>query len=347
MYAEKFKAFVSAKKTPDQLLTQAEQDLQGTYDQIVAAARPVHKEIFGNQRPPSDMQLVKEVLEVIGDDHRLRRSGELIDQIKKDMDELRTYVEQAGIVFLPPRDNLQTIDTPEFMRGIYSVAGFMGAPPLEPQLGAYYWVTPIPSDWPRARVTSKLREYNLFALKLLSIHEAVPGHYVQTEFSNEGHEGLPKTRRILRSVYANGGYVEGWATYITDALVEAGYQNGKPEFQVSWLKHQLRVQANAILDIRMHAMNMSDEEAEELLRTKAFQEAEEIRGKIVRAKLSSAQLSLYYHGWKEWLRVREHYQTETTDFKLTSFHDKALREGPVPVPAELAYLTAQRPIAEE
>ena len=194
-------------------------------------------------------------------------------------------------------------------------------------------------------MASKLREYNLFALKLLSIHEAMPGHYVQTEFSNEGHEDLPTTRRILRSVYPNGAYVEGWSTYITEALAEAGYQNERPEFQVNWLKHKLRVQANAILDIRMHAMNMSDEEAEELLRTKAFQESEEIRGKIARAKLASAQLPLYYHGWKQWVRVREHYQAETTDFSLTSFHDKALREGPMPLP-ELGYVVSQRPMPQ-
>ena len=345
LYAEKFKWFVSTKRTPDQLLAQAEEDLQRTYDEIIAAARLVHKDIFGNQRPPNDMALMKDVLEVIGDDHRIRRPSQLVDQIKKDVGELRTSVEEAGIVLFPPRDNLQIIDTPEFMRGIYSVAGFMGAPPLEPQLGAYYWVTPIPSDWPRARVASKLREYNLFALKLLSLHEVMPGHYVQSEFSNEGHEDLSKTRRILRSVYANGAYVEGWATYITEAVVDAGYQNKSQEFQVNWLKHKLRVQANAILDIRMHTMNMSDDEAEELLRTKAFQEAEEIRGKIARAKLSSAQLPLYYHGWKQWVRVREHYQAETTDFSLTSFHDKALREGPMPLP-ELGYLVTQRPMPD-
>ncbi len=345
LYAEKLKVFVSPNKTPDQLLAEAEEELQKTYDETISAARPVHREIFGNQRPPNDMALMTDVLEVIGDDHRVRRASQLLDQVKKDVEELRSSVEEAAIVFLPPRDNLKIIETPEFMRGLYSVAGFMGAPVLEPQLGAYYWVTPIPSDWPRARVTSKLREYNLFALKLLTIHEAMPGHYVQLEFANEGHEDLPNSRRVLRSVYPNGAYVEGWATYITEAMVEAGYQSGSKEFQVNWLKHKLRVIANAILDIRMHTMNMSDEDAQELLRTKAFQEEEEIRGKILRAKLSSAQLPLYYHGWKEWLRVRDHYQAETTDFILTSLHDKALRAGPIPLP-ELGYVVSQRPMAQ-
>ena len=345
LYTEKFKAFVTPDKTPEELLAQAEEDFQKAYDEIIEAAKPVHREIYGGQRPPNDLALMKDVLDVVSDENRVRRPDQLVEQIKKDVDELRGAVEEVGIVNLPPRDNLKIVDTPEFMRGSYSVAGFMSAPVLEPQLGAYYWVTPIPSDWPRARVNSKLREYNLFALKLLTIHEAIPGHYVQTEFSNEGHEDLPKARRILRSVYANGAYVEGWATYITEAMVTGGYQSDSGEFQVTWLKHKLRVIANAILDIRMHTMNMSDEDAEALLRTKAFQESEEIRGKILRAKLSSAQLPLYYHGWKEWLRVRDHYQAETTDFSLISLHDKALRAGPIPLP-ELGYVVSKYPMAD-
>ena len=132
LYAEKLKVFVSPNKTPDQLLAEAEEELQKTYDETIAAARPVHREIFGNQRPPNDMALMRDVLEVIGDDHRVRRPSQLLDQVKKDVEELRSSVEEAAIVLLPPRDNLNVIETPEFMRGLYSVAGFMGAPVLEP-----------------------------------------------------------------------------------------------------------------------------------------------------------------------------------------------------------------------
>ena len=93
------------------------------------------------------------------------------------------------------RSNLQVIPTPEFMRGIYSVGGFDAAPALEPQLGAFYWVTPIPASWPAERAESKLREYNFYKLKLLTIHEAMPGHYVQMEIGNDVQ---PRSRRVLR-----------------------------------------------------------------------------------------------------------------------------------------------------
>ena len=339
LYGEKFRIWLTTDKSPQDLLAEAESEMQTTYDQIVEAARPIHRQIYGNQRPPTDFALMRDVLDVVADDNRLRRGDQLMGRIKEDVAELRGFLEQAALANLPPRDNLQIIETPEFMRGVYSVAGFMPAPPLQPELSAYYWVTPIPSDWPASRVTSKLREYNFFKLKLLSIHEVMPGHYVQFEFGNEGQPDEPQFRRILRAVFPSSPYVEGWASYITGAMVDAGYMSGQPELRLHWLKELLRIQANAIIDIRMQAMNMTDEEAEELLARRAFQESEEVRGKILRAKLSSAQLPLYFHGMKEWLRVRNHYQQETTDFSLQSFHDKALRAGALSAP-ELGYIVS-------
>src|SRR5690348_13033976 len=116
-----------------------------------------------------------------------------MDDARKDLDEARAFVQQSGLLTLPSRGNLQVIPTPEFMRGIYAVGGFNQAPALEPQLGAFYWVTPIPANWPKDRIESKLREYNKFGMMELTIHEAMPGHYVQLEIANNVE---PKGRRL-------------------------------------------------------------------------------------------------------------------------------------------------------
>ena len=341
LYAEKFKVRLTTTKSPETVLSEAEQQLKSVRNDIVEVAKGIHREIYGNQRPPTERALMADVLDVVQDENRLRRGNQMIGQIKKDLAELRTFTNEAKLSPLPSGENLQIVETPEFMRGVYSVAGIMGAPALHPQLGAFYWVTPIPSDWSRSRVNSKLREYNLFALKLLSVHEAIPGHYVQLEWANRIE---PESRRLLRVAYANDSYVEGWATYVTEALMDVGYRSDSNELRLVWYKHLLRVIANTILDIRMHTKNMSDDEALELLRRQAFQEAEEARGKLLRAKLTSVQLPLYYVGWRDWLRVRDHYQEETQDFSLVSFHDKALSVGPVPLVPELGYAVTSRPM---
>ena len=233
---------------------------------------------------------------------------------------------EKNLLTLPPRSNLQVIETPVFMRGIYAVGGFNPAPALEPQLGAFYWITPIPKDWPAARVDSKLREYNFYKLKLLTIHEAVPGHYVQLEYANDVQ---PQYRRLLRAVYGNGPYVEGWAQYATQIMLDNGFLDNSPELRLTFEKEELRVLANAILDVRLHTMGMTDQEALDLMQKRTFQEAEEATAKLQRAKLSSCQLPTYFVGWRGWNRIRD----ERRGMKLPEFNDRALKQGAVPLTA--------------
>ncbi len=125
----------------------------------------------------------------------IHKRDQLIEAVKADLEGIKQFIREKNIVSLSSRDNLKVIPTPEFERGIYSVAGFHGAPPLEPTAEAQYWVTPIDPKMPEAKAESKLREYNNYALKWLTIHEALPGHYVQAEHADDVQ---PPTRRVLR-----------------------------------------------------------------------------------------------------------------------------------------------------
>jgi uncharacterized protein (DUF885 family) len=254
-----------------------------------------------------------------------------MEDARKDLEEARAFVQQKRLLILPSRSNLQVIPTPEFMRGIYAVGGFSPAPALQPELGAFYWVTPLSPSWPKDRVESKLREYNFYKLKLLTIHEAMPGHYVQLEIANDVQ---PRGRRLLRSVFGNGAYVEGWGQYATQMMLDEGFLNHKPEMALSFAKEELRVIANTILDVRLQMLNMSDREALELMEKQTFQETEEATAKLQRAKLSSAQLPMYFVGWRGWIKVRDEYKlAKGGAYSLPEFNDRALKEGAVPFPA--------------
>jgi uncharacterized protein (DUF885 family) len=240
------------------------------------------------------------------------------------------FVKSKDLVTLPPNANLEVIETPEFMRGVYGVGGFNSAPTLEPKLGAFFWVTPIPSTWPQDRVDSKLREYNDSGMQHLTVHEAMPGHYVQAEYANELQ---PRSRRLLRAIFGNGPYVEGWAVYSQQLMAEQGYLGDTPGYKLTLQKQLLRVLANTILDVRLQTMGMTDQEALDLMTKNTYQETEEANAKLQRAKLSSCQLPTYYAGYKGWLAVREHYQAKHgAAFKLKEFHESALKQGAVPLP---------------
>ncbi len=333
-YGRKFAPALQTGRTPEQVLASAETDLQTVRNRMLEIARRLAPGAKGDANA-----VIAQALNRIAGRHATPQT--YIEEAGRDLEEARQFVRRSGIVPQPPRDNLQVIETPEFMRGIYAVGGFSPAPALEPRLGAFYWITPIPQDWPSRRVESKLREYNFYKLKLLTIHEAIPGHYLQLEYAN-GVE--PETRRVLRSVYGSGAYIEGWAQYATQMMLDAGYLDNAPELHLTFLKEELRVIANAILDIRLHTMGMTEREALDLMEKQTFQETEEAEAKLQRAKLSSCQLPTYLVGWREWVRVREAYrEARGPQYKLLEFHERALKTGAVPMPSLARILAAAPP----
>src|SRR5712691_10340963 len=215
-YARKFEYVLATGKAPEQLLAEAEADLKTTREELEKLAAP---------------KTPKQLLDEIARQHATPDT--YMAQAKKTLEQATAFVREKGLVTLPSRSNLEVIDTPEFMRGIYAVGGFNAAPPLQPELGAFYWVTPIPKNWQKDRIESKLREYNNYGLQHLTIHEAMPGHYVQLEYANDVQ---PKSRRLLRNVFGNSPYIEGWAVYTQQLMTDLGYLDNNPGLRLTWFK---------------------------------------------------------------------------------------------------------------
>ena len=334
--------------TPQQLLSDAQQELKAVRAEMLQLALPMHAQMFPGHGDHSDLtgrdrenKIIGEVLDKISEEHP--RRDQLQQVIEADLVGIKQFIRDKKIVSLPSRDNLKVIPTPPFMRGIYSVAGFHSAPPLEPQAEAEYWVTPIDPKMPEAQAESKLREYNNYTLQWLSLHEALPGHYVQFEHLNDIQ---PESRRLVLSLLGNGAYIEGWAEYGAQVMMDEGFLDNNPKFRMMMRKIRLRLLANAILDIRMQTMGMTDEQAMDLMTKDTFQTQAEAEGKLLRAKLSSTQLPTYYVGLREWLAFRKRYQEAAgKNFDMLKFHDLVLDQGPLPVPVveKLVMPTAVRP----
>jgi uncharacterized protein (DUF885 family) len=335
LYAEKFRLVMETPITPDQVLAEAESALKQTRAEMLQLALPLHKQYFPDHDDHASLsqqerenKIIGEVLQKISDDRPKR--DDLIPTVKQDLIRIQQFIIEHKIVSMNSNDNLKVIETPPFMRGIFSVAGFHGAPPLDPKAEAEFWVTPIDPKTPADRVESKLREYNNWVLKWLCIHEALPGHYIQAEHANAIQ---PVTRRLVRGLYGNGAYAEGWAEYIAQVMMQQGFADNDPRYRISYLKVWLRAIANSILDVRMQTMGMTDEQAMSLMMNDTFQTRAEADGKLQRAKLSSAQLPTYYVGTTEWWRLRHAYEAaKGKSFTLEEFHDRALGQGALPVP---------------
>jgi hypothetical protein len=350
MFDAKWRVALQSDITPAQMLKSSEDSMVAIRARMLVLARPLHDGWFpGHRHAAADSTamlnaVVSEVLARIGADHANRDSLEA--QARADVAALGTFVRDKRVMSLTDFSNVTVIPTPVFMRGIYGVAGAVFAPPLEPKLSSFYWVTPIPAAWPAARAEAKLREYNRYKFLSLTIHEALPGHLVQGEYANRV---TPGWRRLLRAVFGNGAYAEGWAVYAEHVMEQAGMNGGDSvKARLVALKAMLRVYSNVVIDAKLHTEGMSTDSVVPYLVRESFQEEPEATAKLQRAQLDYVQLNFYPVGLHEWWATRRAAeQKEGAAFNLCAFHDVMLSYGALPVPiARRLYLDHVAPTAE-
>lgn len=252
---------------------------------IWLAGKPMPDAASAGSDEAADGAIVRAVLDAIGRVHQ--RPADLLDYCRAELRRIETFVGERGLVGLPS-EPLEVTWTPTFMRA-YGGA-FLDPPgPLDRGQKSYFWVTPAPADWTPEQVESSLREDNDRMLRLLTIHEGIPGHYLQLSRAN----GCPS---LVRSVFWSGVFAEGWAVYVTQVMMDAGYGADDPALLLTHWKYYLRAVTNAIIDIAIHAGSMTEDEAIRLMVEGGFQEASEARAKWDRARLTSTQLSTYFVG---------------------------------------------------
>ncbi|MDH3643764.1 MAG: DUF885 domain-containing protein, partial [Gammaproteobacteria bacterium] len=247
----------------------------------------------------------------------------IVDVAKEYLQQATDFVVEHNIVTMP-EDPVEIIIMPEFQRGV-TVAYLDPPGPLDKGQSAFYAVAPLPTDWTEEQVESFLREYNMLSMQDLTIHEGVPGHYLQLALSN-------RYPSVLRSVLWSGPFVEGWGVYAEQMMISAGYMNHDPLMKLINLKWYLRAVTNAIIDSAIHVDGMTRDAAMKLMVEGGFQEEREAAGKWVRAQLTSAQLSTYFVGYQEHLEMRAAVEALWgEEFTLRRYHDQALSYGSPPV----------------
>ncbi|MDQ3510592.1 MAG: DUF885 domain-containing protein [Pseudomonadota bacterium] len=299
---------------------------------VLDAAKAGQEPAMPDAPEPSQQQAVIEAALELAYTDRPER-GEVVEVARQSTQQATAFVREKNLVTVPDTP-VQIILMPEFQRGV-AVAYCDSPGPLDKHLETFYAVSPIPDDWTQEQVDSFLREYNTRSIHELSIHEAMPGHYLQLAHANK----YPST---LRAVLGSGPFVEGWGMYAEKIMADAGYMDNDPLMQLIQRKWALRATANAILDQAIHVDGMSREEAMKLMTETTFQQEREAAGKWVRAQLTSAQLPTYFVGYSEHMDLRREIESRDGDgFDAKTYHDAVLSYGSPPVRFVRQLLTDQ------
>ncbi|MGX4656592.1 DUF885 domain-containing protein [Micromonospora sp. SCSIO 07396] len=255
-------------------------------DRVTAEIRTAAVELVGG---PSDDETVRRALDLLAAEHPDDHS--IVDLASVTLDEAVDFVRAHDLVSLVD-DPCVIQEMPEFARGV-AVAYCDSPGPLEPaDLPTFYCIAPTPADWPAHRVDSFYREYNDHMIRNLTVHEAMPGHFLQLAHARR-YAGPTRVRALTES----GVFIEGWAVYTEELMAGLGF-GGLP-VRLQQLKMQLRMTINALLDQLVHCDGMTEADALALMTERGFQEEGEAAGKWRRALLTSTQLSTYFVGYSE------------------------------------------------
>ncbi|MEW5976637.1 MAG: DUF885 domain-containing protein [Acidobacteriota bacterium] len=304
----------------EDVLNRAQAELAATQKAIHATALPLFRQYFPGKDAGAPKAVVKAVLDKLAEQRPDNRT--IVDQARRDLEETTQFVRESRLVTVPD-EPIKIIVMPEFQRGV-AVAYCDSAGPLEKNGETFYAIAPTPVDWTPGRVQSFFREYNNYMLKELTIHEAMPGHYLQLMHSNKF-----KAPTMVRAIFSSGPFVEGWACYAEQIMAEKGYSGA--EVKMQQLKMRLRLIINAILDQKIHIAGMSEQEAMDLMMNEGYQEEGEAAGKWRRACLTSTQLSTYFVGTVELNEIRKAYEAKHGSIQdVQAFHDRMLSFGSPP-----------------
>jgi uncharacterized protein (DUF885 family) len=311
-FRQKLRFALDSEIPAEQILTRAETDLKSTQAAMYRTALEVL---------PSDKadhhQVIKDALDYLAQRHPDNQT--VIDLARRDLSETTAFVKQKGFVSVPDQP-LEVTPTPQFARG-FAVAFCNPPGALEKNGKTFYFISPTPADWTPKRVVSFFREYDDDMLQEMTIHEAMPGHYLQLAHANRFHAPT-----LIRAISFSGTFTEGWATYAEQVMAEAGY--GGPAVHLQQQKMRLRFIINAIIDQKIHTAGMTEQQAIDLMMREGFQEEGEAAGKWRRAQLSSVQLSTYYVGNLEINEMRASWEAHHGKLAdLKQFHDALLSFG--------------------
>ncbi|MCC7529752.1 MAG: DUF885 domain-containing protein [Candidatus Melainabacteria bacterium] len=250
--------------------------------------------------------------------------GELVDAVKKCLEDLRRFCVEKPILTVPSEDRATVAQTPPFARALSFASMDTPGPYEKNAKEAYYFVTLPEKDWPAKRAEEHMRSFSYQDLLNTSVHEAYPGHYVQFLWVNINPS---KVRKLTGC----GSNVEGWAHYCEQMMVDEGLGSGDLKLRLAQLHDALLRCCRYLVAIKMHTEKMTVAEATDFFVKEGFQERANGEREAKRGTSDPTYL-VYTLGKLQIISLRDEYKKfKGQDYSLKAFHDAFLSTGCPPV----------------
>jgi uncharacterized protein (DUF885 family) len=249
--------------------------------------------------------------------------GRLVAAGQEQIKELIEFLQRQSIVTLPESEPVVVAPSPEFYRWAFASMWTPGPFESKPSR-AYYYLTDVDRSWTPERQKEHMRDFNFPTLWNVSIHEVYPGHFLHYQHLRQVES---KVRKSL--FFSSASFVEGWAHYCEQMMVEAGFRRNDVTMKLGQLAEALVRLARVVVAIRLHCEDMSVEQGMRFFRDEAFLEEATARREAERGTFDPSYL-VYSVGKLAMLKLRRDYKERQDKFSLRAFHDAVLAQGSAP-----------------
>jgi uncharacterized protein (DUF885 family) len=250
--------------------------------------------------------------------------GTLITTVRGQVQALRVFLERSGVVAVPNGDDVHVAASPEFLR--WSTASIWMPGPFESrQTKSTYYLTDVLRSWPPERQAEHLRDLNMPTLWSISMHEVFPGHFLHFQHLRAVESKVRRTTML-----APTSYVEGWAHYAEQMMIEAGFGREDLSVHLGQLAESLVRLARLVVGIKLHADDWSVEQGVRFFQNEAYLEESHARREAERGTFDPGYV-VYAAGKLMLLKLRQDWQDQQGGKpSLRAFHDAFLSQGAAP-----------------
>lgn len=244
--------------------------------------------------------------------------GSVIQNIKNILAELRDFIAQKDIIEIYDLETLKVEKMPPYFEWASAMMSTPG-PFVKGQSDSFYYITLPKADWTYEQKQDFLRSFNTYLLENLSVHEALPGHFVHSTYEKRIESDIIK-------ISYGYGFSEGWAHYCEEMMLKEGFRHGDPGGEIAKIREQMLRLIRMISSIRLHTGTMELEESKALFLELCYLDNETARQEALRATYDPCYLLYTYGKWKI-LQLRGKNQK----VKLKHFHNNLLALGCPPI----------------
>jgi uncharacterized protein (DUF885 family) len=309
-FAQKLKLDEGINISPDRLLTIALRELGVVQEEFRRAAAKLNA---GN--PDEAWRAAKE---------QHPEPGKLAAAAQEQVKALEEFLRRQSIVSMPDAEPVVVAPSPEFYR--WAFASMWAPGPFESKPSrAYYYLTDVDRSWTPERQKEHMRDFSIPTLWNVTIHEVYPGHFLHYQHLRQVESKVRKS-----TMFAPMSFVEGWAHYCEQMMVDAGFLRGDPTIRLGQLSEALVRLARVVVGIRLHCEDLSVEQGMRFFRDEAFLEEANARREAERGTFDPGYV-VYSIGKLMLLKLRHDYQEQQDGrFSLRAFHDALLANGSAP-----------------